>query len=156
MAVKRSSSVATKHIHFRLDPALIEAAERKAQEKGHRNVSAYLRSLVSRDLRAVPDEDRLSALERTLGANHLELTRLLRLVSGVQRAQYMFLEAAVKAILSYLPDIGQAGEAANARGKARFERVMTIAEQATTEALDKVIAEWDRAAAAAAGKKGSR
>jgi hypothetical protein len=138
---------AAERLHFRLDPSLIEAAQAKAKTKGHRTVSAYFRTLIERDLRTAPDDDRLAALERIVGANHLEATRLLRSVMVVQRAQYMLFDSAVKAIFSYLPDLSESADLAKARGKARYDRVVRVAEQGTAEVLDQLLAELERRAA---------
>lgn len=150
---KRKSAPAPK-LSFRLDPALVRAAGERAKDKGHPNVSAYFRSLVEKDLKALPEEDRLSALERIIGANHHEVTRLLRSMAVVQRGQYMLFDAAVKAILSYLPDVpADAAELVTARGKARYERVVRVAEQGSVEALEQLAAQLDRAAAQPPGKR---
>jgi uncharacterized protein YecE (DUF72 family) len=154
MPAKRANTA--ERLHFRLDPALIQAAESKAKTKGHRTVSAYFRSLVEKDLRALPDEDRLAAVERIMGANHLELTRLIRSVMVAQRAQYMLFDSAIKALLSYLPDLAEPPDLANARGKARYDRVVRVAEQGTSEVLDQLLAELDRRAASRQGKAGGK
>jgi hypothetical protein len=131
-------------IDVRLEAELLTAVQNKAAERGHRNPSAYLRSLVQKDLVALPDDDRIAHLEKVVAANHNRIAGSLRRVAVVQRATYALLDASVKAILSYLPDPGgSGGELAKSRGKERYERVLKAAVQGSTELLDQLVEKLD-------------
>jgi hypothetical protein len=134
-------------IDVRLEAELLTAVQNKVAEKGHRNPSAYLRSLVQKDLAALPDDDRIAHLEKVMAANHNRNAGTLRRVAVVQRATYALLDASVKAILSYPPEPGSgsgAGELARSRGKDRYDRVLKAAMQASTELLDQLADQIDK------------
>ena len=132
-------------IDVRLDDAIDKAVNQRVKEKRYKSASAYVRHLVDKDLRALPDEDRLAHLESVMGGNHKQVTGALRSIAMVQRAQYALFESAVKAILSYLPDSGSQGrELATARGKERYARVLKFAEQSSFELLEQLSAEVER------------
>lgn len=140
----KAAAPSRRRIDVRLDDALFEAINRQVEEKRHKNASAYLRSLVERDLRAAPDDDRIASLEKIISANHARLSAAVRTVAMTQRVEYAFVEAAVKAILSYLPDAGPEAKAlVQARGKERYERVVRAAEQSGLELLNN-LAKTDR------------
>ena len=108
---------------LRLDRTLAKRIEEAAKRGGCQNASAFIRGAVERELQgrdAATDET-----ERRLAASFDRIARELRSVRLRQQAEFAFLDALVKTMLTHLVEVPrEAYEQAVARGKIRYERFL--------------------------------
>lgn len=142
---KKKTKTRQRHFDLRVSEPLFEAAVKRMRERGSRTTSQYIRELIERDTRSAASEDKMAHLEKVVAANHNRLAGQIKGLAVANRATFALLDAAVKAILSYLPDAGPTGsELARSRGKDRYERVLRAAERSSSELIEKLAGNDDR------------
>jgi Arc/MetJ-type ribon-helix-helix transcriptional regulator len=108
---------------LRLNRALAIRIEEAAKRSGYQNASAFIRGALERELQA--REAATDETERRLAASFDRIARELRSVRLRQQAEFAFLDALVKTILTHLVEVPrEAYEQAVARGKIRYERFL--------------------------------
>lgn len=108
---------------LRLDQSSLTRIEKAAKDGGFSTPSAFMRAAIERELSG--RESTMDETERRIVASLDRFARELRSVRLRQQAEFAFLDALVKTMLTHLVELPKdAYEQAVARGKARYERFL--------------------------------
>ena len=108
---------------LRVNKVLAKRIEEAATKGGYPSASAFMRAAIERELAGRDAE--VESAEKRIAASLERVARELRGVRIRQHAEFAFLDALVKTMLTHLPEMPRdAYDQAVARGKARYERFL--------------------------------
>ena len=108
---------------LRLDAALLSRVEQAAKQGGFESPSGFIRAAIERELSG--RESTLDETERRIVASLDRFARELRSVRLRQQAEFAFIDALVKTMLTHLTELPRdAYDQAVARGKVRYDRFL--------------------------------
>lgn len=108
---------------LKLDRRLAKRVDDAARSGGYQNVSAFIRSALERELAG--RDSGVTEAEARIAASLDRIARELRGIRVRQQAEFAFLDALVKTMLTHLSELPRdAYDQAVARGKVRYDRFL--------------------------------
>ena len=108
---------------LKLDRRLAKRVDEAAKSSGYQNVSAFIRSALERELSG--RDSGLTEAEARIAASLDRIARELRGIRIRQQAEFAFVDALVKTMLTHLTELPRdAYDQAVARGKVRYDRFL--------------------------------
>lgn len=108
---------------LRLAKSLAKRIDEAASKGGYQSPSAFMRAAIERELAG--RESDIDETERRIAASLDRFARELRSIRLRQQAEFAFIDALVKTMLTHLTELPRdAYDQAVARGKVRYERFL--------------------------------
>ena len=122
---------ARQRVDFRLDPATKAKLEAAAKDAGFRNLTAFVRQILSAELKGKRESDQVADMEQKTVATINRLSRDMNQLRLQLLATYCLVDGLAKVVLTCLPEPSpQMSEQATANAKRRYERLNRAVAQA--------------------------
>jgi len=105
----------------RLPDHLARRVDQAVKDRGHRSLSAFIRTAIENEISERQDE--VAAAETRIAASFDRVSREIRHIRSSQQALFAFVDALAKTILTCIPEpAGEAYDQAVARARFRYDR----------------------------------
>ncbi len=105
----------------RLPDHLARQVDQAAKDRGHRSLSAFIRTAIENEISE--RQDAVAAAETRIAASFDRVSREIRAIRSSQQALFAFVDALAKTILTCVPEpAGEAYDHAVARARFRYDR----------------------------------
>jgi predicted transcriptional regulator len=111
---------------IRLPEHLARRVDQAAKDRGHRSLSAFIRTAIENEVSERHDE--VAAAEMRIAASFARISREIRGIRSSQQALFAFVDALAKTTLTCVPEpAGEAYDQAVARARFRYDRFVKSA-----------------------------